>query len=158
MDFCIPMLDEAEQKRRSGRKTINANVRFQQGDCLALPLPAESYDAVTIAFGLRNLADRNRGLREMHRVLRPGGSLFVLEFSQPVRWFRPLYYCYLRQILPVLAGWITRDRGAYLYLNATIEQFPNRAELAREISTAGFSDVRAQPMTLGVVALHVARK
>ena len=83
MDFCQPMLDQAEAKKRGAGTGSFANVTFRPGDGLALPLPDASQDAVTIAFGLRNLADRDRGLREMRRVLRPGGRLFVLEFSQP---------------------------------------------------------------------------
>jgi demethylmenaquinone methyltransferase/2-methoxy-6-polyprenyl-1,4-benzoquinol methylase len=113
---------------------------------------------VTISFGLRNLADRARGLREMRRVLRPGGNLFVLEFSQPYKWFRPLYYFYLRRILPSIAGLVTGDREAYVYLNNTIGEFPDRDALAAEISAAGFSKISARPMSLGIVALHEAAK
>lgn len=158
MDFCQPMLDQAETKKQAAPKALYSNVTFRSGDGLALPLPDESFDAVTIAFGLRNLADRSRGLREMRRVLRPGGALFVLEFSQPSRWLRPLYYCYLSHVLPVVAGMVTGDRDAYLYLNETISEFPNRVELAGEISNAGFSTVRAQPMTFGIVALHIGTR
>ncbi len=116
------------------------------------------FDAVTIAFGLRNLADRNRGLREMRRVLRPGGKLYVLEFSQPYAWFRPLYYLYLRKLLPMIAGAVTGDRAAYVYLNETIGQFPGRDALAAEIKAAGFIQVSACPCTLGTVALHIAAR
>jgi demethylmenaquinone methyltransferase/2-methoxy-6-polyprenyl-1,4-benzoquinol methylase len=158
MDFCQPMLDRAEMKKSASQGRHYANVTFQPGDGLALPLMDESYDAVTIAFGLRNLADRARGLREMRRVLRPGGSLFVLEFSQPSRWLRPLYYFYLRRILPAAAGVITGDRNAYVYLNQTIGEFPDREALANEIAAAGFTRVHARPMTFGIVALHQAVK
>jgi demethylmenaquinone methyltransferase/2-methoxy-6-polyprenyl-1,4-benzoquinol methylase len=158
MDFCQPMLDEAEAKKRAAGVERYANVTFRQGDGLALPLPDASFDAVTIAFGLRNLADRAQGLREMRRVLRPGGKLFVLEFSQPYRWFRPLYYFYLRKLLPGIAGVVTGDRAAYVYLNDTIGQFPDRAALAAEIAGTGFRNVRAHAMTLGIVALHIAER
>lgn len=158
MDFCQPMLDQAETKKAHLGAVRYQNVRFQQGDGLALPVADESIDAVTIAFGLRNLADRARGLREMRRVLRPGGSLFVLEFSQPDRWFRPLYYFYLRRLLPHIAGLVTGDREAYVYLNQTIGAFPDRTALAAEIRAAGFARVTAEPMTFGVVALHEAQK
>jgi len=155
IDFCQPMLDEAEaKKRRSGGF---ANVSFHQGDALALPLSYASVDAVTIAFGLRNMADRRQALREILRVLRqPHGRLFVLEFSQPARWFRPCYYFYLRQALPRLAGIITGDRAAYEYLGQTIGEFPDHAGLSAEIRNAGFSTVAATRMSLGIVALHVA--
>lgn len=156
MDFCQPMLDEAEAKKKtSGRYH---NVSFHQGDALALPFAESTFDAVTISFGLRNLADRDRGLREMRRVLRPGGRLFVLEFSQPYGWFRPLYYFYLRKLLPSIAGWVTGDRAAYVYLNDTISEFPDRVGLASELRAAGFNEIQANPMTLGIVALHIGRK
>jgi demethylmenaquinone methyltransferase / 2-methoxy-6-polyprenyl-1,4-benzoquinol methylase len=155
LDFCPPMLEEAEaKKRRSGGF---ANVSFRPGDGLALPLGDGSVDAVTIAFGLRNMADRQRALREMRRVLRrPHGRLFVLEFSQPVPWFRPLYYFYLQRALPRLAGLVTGDRAAYTYLAETIGEFPDRAGLSAEIHDCGFSAVAAIKMSLGIVALHTA--
>ena len=158
MDFCQPMLDQAETKKAHAGAAQYQNVSFRQGDGLALPVPDESFDAVTISFGLRNLADRARGLREMHRVLRPGGQLVVLEFSQPHAWFRPLYYFYLRRVLPRIAGLLTGDREAYVYLNKTIGEFPNREALINEIRAAGFSRVHATSMTFGVVALHDATK
>lgn len=157
-DFCVPMLEEAEKKKAAAGADAFRNVSFAQADALALPLPDARFDAVTISFGLRNLSDRARGLREMHRVLQPGGTLFVLEFSQPYRWFRPLYYFYLSKILPRLAGFVTGDRGAYDYLNNTIGTFPDRSALAGEIRAAGFATVRATPMTFGIVALHAAKK
>lgn len=156
MDFCEPMLAEAEKKRLAAGSDSHANVRFQQGDGLALPLADESYDAVTISFGLRNMADRHRSLLEMRRVLRPGGRLYVLEFSQPSTFIRPLYFFYLRHLLPLLAGWISGDRAAYQYLNETIEKFPDRVALAAEIAAAGFSGIASVPMSLGIVALHEA--
>jgi len=158
MDFCQPMLDAAEVKKAAAGPVRYANIVFLQGDGLALPISDACFDAVTISFGLRNLADRARGLREMHRVLRPGGRLFVLEFSQPTRWFRPVYFFYLRKILPFIAGVVTGDRAAYVYLNETIEQFPGRAALAEEIRAAGFSNVSARGMTFGIVALHEATR
>lgn len=158
MDFCAPMLDQARAKQQAAGAGRYANVRFLPGDGLALPLPDESQDAVTIAFGLRNLADRPRGLREMRRVLRPGGRLHVLEFSQPYAWFRPVYFLYLRRLLPRIAGVVTGDREAYVYLNDTIGAFPDRAALGAEIGAAGFASVRARALTLGIVALHEAAR
>jgi len=154
-DFCAPMLEAAGKKQAADPAL--ANIRFQLGDALDLPFPAASFDAATMAFGLRNLADRPRGLAEIRRVLRPGGRLFVLEFSQPQRWFRPAYLFYLRHVLPGIAGLVTGDRPAYVYLNESIETFPDRAALAAEIRAAGFSAVTARPFTFGIVALHEAR-
>ena len=158
MDFCQPMLDQADAKKTSLPADRQATLTFRAGDGLALPLPDACFDAVTISFGLRNMADRDRSLREMHRVLRPNGRLYVLEFSQPSAWFRPLYYFYLRRLLPRIAGVVTGDRAAYVYLNETIEQFPGSEALAAQISAAGFSQVAARGLTFGTVALHEAAK
>lgn len=155
MDFCQPMLDEAVKKRTANGRW--SGIEFKQGDGMALPLPNASYDALTISFGLRNMADRHTALREMRRVLRPGGRLFVLEFSQPFFWFRPFYYAYLKLILPAVAGVVTGDRSAYEYLGGSIAQFPDRAAMTAEIRRAGFGEVRATPMTFGIVALHEAQ-
>jgi demethylmenaquinone methyltransferase/2-methoxy-6-polyprenyl-1,4-benzoquinol methylase len=155
MDFCQPMLDEAVKKRSGSPRWTQ--IEFHQGDGMALPLPDRSFDAVTISFGLRNMADRHKALSEMRRVLRPGGRLFVLEFSQPFFWFRPFYYAYLKFVLPAVAGVVTGDKSAYEYLCGSIELFPDRAGISAEIVRAGFSSVHATPMTFGIVALHEAR-
>ncbi|MDB6166488.1 MAG: ubiE 2 [Lacunisphaera sp.] len=155
MDFCQPMLDEAVKKRRGSPRW--APIEFRQGDGLALPLPDASFEAVTISFGLRNMADRHQALCEMRRVLRPGGRLFLLEFSQPAIWFRPFYYAYLKFVLPTVAGVVTGDRAAYEYLCGSIEQFPGREAMAAEVRRAGFRSVSATPMTFGIVALHEAQ-
>lgn len=157
MDFCQPMLDEAAAKKSRASQGSYANVDFKLGDGLGLPLPDGCFDAVTISFGLRNMADRHRSLCEMRRVLKPGGSVVILEFSQPQAWFQPFYYFYLRRILPLIAGAVTGDRAAYIYLNETIGQFPDRSALSEEIRAAGFSAIKAEGLTLGIVALHEAQ-
>jgi demethylmenaquinone methyltransferase/2-methoxy-6-polyprenyl-1,4-benzoquinol methylase len=154
MDFCQPMLDEAVLKRSASSRW--AKIEFTQGDGMALPLGDGTFDAVTISFGLRNMADRHKALTEMRRVLRPGGRLFVLEFSQPVFWFRPVYFAYLKYVLPLVAGWVTGDRSAYDYLCGSIEQFPDRKAIAQELQQAGFTSVRAIALNGGAVALHEA--
>ena len=161
MDFCQPMLDEAEKKKKAlaGRGCEwAAGIVFQHGDGMALPLAGETVDAVTISFGLRNMAGRHRCLCEMRRVLRAGGRVFVLEFSQPWRWVRPFYFFHLRRVLPVIAGWVTGERAAYDYLDGTIEQFPARAALEEELRAAGFKNVASRGMTCGIVALHTGEK
>lgn len=155
MDFCQPMLDEAVKKR--GQRPRWSGIEFKQGDGMALPLPDRSFDAITLSFGLRNMADRHKALTEMRRVLRPGGRLFVLEFSQPSIWFRPIYYAYLKFVLPAIAGLVTGDRSAYEYLCGSIELYPGRAAMAEEIRHAGFKSVSATPLTFGIVALHMGR-
>ena len=157
MDFCQPMLDEAAAKKSRAKQGSYANVDFKLGDGLSLPLPDGYFDAVTISFGLRNMADRHRSLCEMRRVLKPGGSVVILEFSQPQAWFQPFYYFYLRRILPLIAGAVTGDRAAYIYLNETIGQFPDRSAFSEEIRAAGFSAIKAEGLTLGIVALHEAQ-
>lgn len=154
MDFCAPMLDEATAKHRALPAASLPHLDFALGDGLALPLGDDTQDAVTVSFGLRNMADRHRALSEMRRVLRPGGRVHVLEFSQPYDWFRPLYYFYTKRILPAIAGVVTGDRAAYDYLNASIEQYPDHAAMSEELRAAGFRDVAVDRLTLGIVALH----
>jgi demethylmenaquinone methyltransferase / 2-methoxy-6-polyprenyl-1,4-benzoquinol methylase len=154
MDFCEPMLEEAVKKRADSSRWTK--IAFRQGDGMALPLADQLFDVVTISFGLRNMADRHKALTEMRRVLRPGGRLFVLEFSQPSAWFRPFYYAYLKFILPAVAGVVTGDKSAYEYLCGSIELFPDRAGITAELQRAGFRSVQATPMTFGIVALHEA--
>lgn len=157
LDFCEPMLEQARLKRDKN-ELVSENNQFLHGDCLQLPFEDQSFDLITISFGLRNLADREKGLSEMLRVLRPGGRLIVLEFTQPYLWFRPFYYLYLKGLLPWVARWLTGDRDAYLYLGSSISEFPNRAGLSREIQKAGFSQVQAKALTFSIVALHEAKK
>jgi len=156
LDFCEPMLDEARAKRAA--KPNYADIEFAFGDCMQLPLPDASVDAVTISFGVRNFEDRQRGLKEILRVLRPGGRLFVLEFSQPDRWFRPIYYFYLKFILPWVAAIATGDKSAYDYLAGTIENFPTKEALSEQLKLAGYHTVQATGLTCSIVAIHEASK
>ncbi|MGB0413030.1 MAG: bifunctional demethylmenaquinone methyltransferase/2-methoxy-6-polyprenyl-1,4-benzoquinol methylase UbiE [Coraliomargarita sp.] len=156
LDFCEPMLDQARQKKQAKRSY--ADIDFAFGDCMELPLPDNCVDAVTISFGVRNFEDRQKGLKEILRVLRPGGRLFVLEFSQPDRWFRPIYYFYLKYILPLVAAVATGDKSAYDYLAGTIENFPTKEALADELTKAGFKTVEATGVTFSIIAIHEATK
>lgn len=156
LDFCEPMLEKARAKLKE--KPTYADLRFEFGDCMTLPLPDHAVDAVTVSFGVRNFEDRQKGLKEILRILRPGGRLFVLEFSQPDRWFRPLYYFYLKYILPWVAALATGDKSAYDYLAGTIENFPTKEALAGQLQLAGFEQVDATGLTFSIVAIHEARK
>ena len=130
-------------------------VSFLNGDALALPLADRSLDVVATAFGFRNLANYERGLAEMLRVLKPGGVAAVLEFSQPPSAiFAALYGLYSKRILPAIGGAVSGDAGAYRYLPESVRKFPDADELARMMCQAGFEDVRFERMTGGVVALH----
>ncbi|MGC6424263.1 MAG: bifunctional demethylmenaquinone methyltransferase/2-methoxy-6-polyprenyl-1,4-benzoquinol methylase UbiE [Lentimonas sp.] len=156
LDFCEPMLDEARTKR--GNRTEYADIEFAFGDCMELPLENDSVDAVTISFGVRNFEDRQKGLKEILRILKPGGQLFVLEFSQPDRWFRPIYYLYLKYILPWVAAIATGDKSAYDYLAGTIENFPTKEALSQQLKLAGFESVEARGVTFSIIAIHEAAK
>lgn len=156
LDFCEPMLDEARRKRAN--HAAYSDLDFAFGDCMELPLADNSADAVTISFGVRNFEDRQKGLKEILRVLRPGGHLFVLEFSQPDRWFRPIYYFYLKYILPLVAAVATGDKSAYDYLAGTIENFPTKEALAEQLKIAGFETVEATGVTFSIIAIHEAAK
>jgi demethylmenaquinone methyltransferase/2-methoxy-6-polyprenyl-1,4-benzoquinol methylase len=157
LDFCEPMLAQARSKASHAGISIDT-LQFRTGDCLDLPLEDSSVDCLTISFGLRNFEDRPKGLREMLRVLSAGGSLHILEFTQPDAWFRPFYYLYLKAILPTAARLLTGNRTAYQYLGDTIEAFPSRVSLAEEIRTAGFARVGHVGLTFGIVAIHSAFK
>jgi len=157
-DFCHPMLVLARRKiarRRQRRRTV----RLVEGDALRLPFPDASFQVVTVAFGVRNFADMHQGLREIRRVLRPGGVLGVLEFSHPViPVFRGLYRFYFQRILPRLGHWVSGDRSAYMYLPASVDDFP-AAEPFREIlQVCGFVETDFERLTGGVAALHVGRR
>ena len=156
LDFCEPMLDEARAKRAA--KKSYSDIAFEFGDCMDLPLEDNSVDAFTISFGVRNFENRQRGLREILRVLRPGGRLFVLEFSQPDKWFCPIYYFYLKFILPWVAAVATGDKSAYDYLAGTIEDFPSKETLREQLKQAGYETVEATGLTFSIVAIHEAQK
>ena len=132
---------------RSHQRTVKALYQWasQQNHCLV---------AITVAFGVRNLENRDQGLKDIRRSLRPGGKFFILEFSQPYQWFRPIYYSYLKYVLPAIAGWITRKPEAYDYLGDSIEGFPSTQKLIDELEAAGFRDMHVTRMTLGIVAIH----
>jgi demethylmenaquinone methyltransferase/2-methoxy-6-polyprenyl-1,4-benzoquinol methylase len=151
-DFCHPMLVGARDKiaRRGARAVLF------EADALQLPLRDASVDLVSVAFGFRNLANYEAGLREMRRVLAPGGMAAILEFSQPPNpAFRALYNFYSRRILPWIGGAISGSRDAYQYLPESVRKFPSAAELGSQMSTAGFREVRYEYLTGGIVALHV---
>jgi demethylmenaquinone methyltransferase/2-methoxy-6-polyprenyl-1,4-benzoquinol methylase len=135
-------------------------ILFDTGDALALPLPDNCAALATVAFGVRNLADLDRGLREMARILRPGGKVAILEFTRPSGWFfGPLYMFYLRCILPVLGRLLSRaSGGAYGYLATSVQAFAGPDEMRARLAAAGFANIRAIPLTGGIVHLYVGMK
>lgn len=127
-------------------------------DALQLPFESGSFDAVTVAFGLRNMADWDRALAEMARVLRDSGRLLVLDFSIPTGALRPAYRFYLHRCLPFLASAVTGQKAAYDYLGGSIEKFPGGAAMLKLIERNGFTDAAAEPLTGGIATIYTARK
>ena len=149
-DFCLPMLEEA------ARKSVPSLV---QADGLALPFRENTFDAVTVAFGLRNMASWDNALSEMCRVLRPGGLLVVLDFSLPTRGLlREAYRLYLHHVLPRIAGWTTGRAEAYEYLGESIEAFPSGPGMVTLIESQPLRCEAPRQMCFGVVSLYAATK
>jgi demethylmenaquinone methyltransferase/2-methoxy-6-polyprenyl-1,4-benzoquinol methylase len=147
-DFCHPMLTAAKQKAGAGSP-------FFEADALKLPITDASVDAITVAFGFRNLANYEAGLAELRRVLKPGGVAAILEFSQPPNQaFNALYGFYSKNILPKIGGLISGASDAYTYLPESVLKFPDAPGLAAKMSEAGFRNVAFERMTFGIVALH----
>ena len=161
-DFCHPMLVEARRKiagRRLRAEEAHGPLPLFEADALALPLASDSLDLITIAFGFRNLVHYQRGLDEFARVLKPGGMLAILEFSQPANpVFASAYGYFSTRVLPRVGGMISGSRQAYSYLPASIRKFPGAGDLAAQIRSTGFVSVEFERMTFGAVALHLARK
>jgi demethylmenaquinone methyltransferase/2-methoxy-6-polyprenyl-1,4-benzoquinol methylase len=151
-DFSHPMLVAAHAKVDSR----GAGALLFESDALQLPVRDRSLDLITVAFGFRNLANYEAGLAEMRRVLRPGGTAAILEFSQPPnRAFAALYHFYSRRILPVLGGMLTGSRDAYQYLPESVSRFPSAPQLAEDMRRAGFHEVGFEYLTGGIAALHM---
>lgn len=148
-DFCAEML--AHASARGLPRTMVA-------DALNLPFADDDFDVVTVAFGLRNMADYPGALREMARVLEPGGRLVVLDFSLPHGILRAPYRWYLHHVLPKIAGYLTQQKDAYEYLGASIEQFPQGEAMCSLMCENGFSHAEVEQLTFGVVSLYVATK
>jgi demethylmenaquinone methyltransferase/2-methoxy-6-polyprenyl-1,4-benzoquinol methylase len=151
-DFCHPMLVLGNEKLAAtkGRATLT------EGDALQLPFAEGQFDAVTIAFGLRNLARVEGGLAEIFRVLKPGGRVAILEFSRPVvPILRPLFQFYFHQILPRIGGLLSGSTEAYRYLPQSVRHFPDQSTLAGMMRTIGFIDVRYRNLSAGIAALHL---
>jgi demethylmenaquinone methyltransferase/2-methoxy-6-polyprenyl-1,4-benzoquinol methylase len=147
-DFCHPMLVAAREKI--------ARAPVFESDALRLPIRDATLDLITVAFGFRNLANYRAGLEEMRRVLRPGGTAAILEFSQPTNpFFAAVNHMYCRTILPIAGGMITGQPDAYRYLPESVRKFPEAPELADEMRSSGFEDVHFERLTGGMVALHL---
>jgi demethylmenaquinone methyltransferase/2-methoxy-6-polyprenyl-1,4-benzoquinol methylase len=154
-DFCHPMLERARKKITGAPRSVF----FLEADTLSLPFRDNSMDIVSTAFGFRNLANYERGLGEMRRVLKPGGTLAILEFSRvnlPV--IGPLFRLYFRRILPRIGTLISGVAGPYQYLPDSVSRFPDQVALAGMMRDAGFANVRYRNFSLGSAALHLGGK
>jgi demethylmenaquinone methyltransferase / 2-methoxy-6-polyprenyl-1,4-benzoquinol methylase len=154
-DFCHPMLERAKDKAQAN----SGSVLFLEADTLFLPFADNSLNVVSTAFGFRNLANYVRGLQEMRRVLRPGGTLAILEFSRvnvPV--IGPLFRLYFRRILPRIGTMVSGVPGPYQYLPDSVSRFPDQPTLARMMRESGFNNVHFKNFFLGAAALHLGQK
>jgi len=151
LDFCRPMLERAARKQ--------SGIAFVEGDALQLPFADGIFDAVTIAFGLRNLSSVEQGLDELRRVLKPNGWAAILEFSRPVvPGFRSLAALYCTRLLPRIGGFISGSRSAYEYLPDSVSRFPDQETLSAMMMAAGFAEVGFENLTGGVAAMHTGRR
>jgi demethylmenaquinone methyltransferase/2-methoxy-6-polyprenyl-1,4-benzoquinol methylase len=157
-DFCHEMLVRAATKADASGSS--SRVRFVEADAQALPFPADTFQLVTVAFGLRNVTDTDRGLSEIVRVTRPGGRVAILEFSKPRHWFfGRLYRWYFRYALPLVGQLLSRSKeSAYRYLPESALKFPDYENLAAILRTHGLTDVKYQPLTFGIATLYVGVK
>lgn len=154
-DFCRPMLAIAAEKNPKNELQIP----YLEADGMNLSFENETFDAVTIAFGLRNFSNWQEGLKELHRILKKGGKIAILEFSSPiVPGFRQAFQFYFSNVLPRIGGAVSGSRGAYEYLPDSVSRFPNQKGLAKMMEEVGFTDVEYKNLTGGIAALHLGTK
>lgn len=157
IDISNGMLEVGREK--VARKKLSQLISLEQADSEDLPFPNESFDAVTVAFGVRNFENLEKGLSEINRVLKPGGKLLVLEFSQPQSFpFKQVYRFYFKNILPSLGRLVSKDSRAYTYLPESVDAFPYGDNLVKILKNCGFSTARFQPVTFGVATIYEALK
>ncbi len=154
-DFCRPMLAVAAEKNPSN----NLEIPYLEGDGMNLSFPDETFDAVTIAFGLRNFSNWQAGLVELRRILKKGGKLAILEFSTPIiPGFKQIFNLYFTQVLPRIGGAVSGSRGAYEYLPNSVMRFPDQKNLVKMMNEVGFDSVEYQHLTGGIAAIHVGTR
>jgi len=160
-DRLIVVADPAVPMMQAGRARLGARaqlLRWLAAEGERLPFADDSIDAITISFGLRNMAEPERALAEAHRVLKPDGMFFCLEFSRPAKWLAPFYDLYSFHVIPRLGAAVARAPFAYRYLVESIRRFPGQHALTEMIREAGFADVQWRNLSFGIAAIHAARK
>lgn len=156
-DISEGMMDIGRQKVKRAR--LAQIISFEKEDCLQLSFPENSFDAVTAAFGIRNFPDLDRGLKEIFRVLKPGGHLSIVELTSPVAFpMKQLFKVYSHTVLPIYGRLVSRDDSAYHYLTATIEAFPQGEQMVGILKKAGFSEARFERLTFGICTMYLATK
>lgn len=157
VDLSEGMMNVAREKVRAA--SLDGIIRFQQEDCLHLSLENDTYDAVTVAYGIRNFEDLDQGLKEMCRVMKPGGRLVIIELTAPRRFpMKQLFWCYSHVFMPLVGKLVSRDSQAYSYLPATMEAFPQGEVMKGILEKAGFTDVQFKRFTFGLSTLYMATK
>lgn len=156
-DISVGMMEIG--KRKVAAAHLDHIVFFQKEDCLALSFADHSFDAVTAAFGIRNFQDLDSGLKEIYRVLKPGGHLSIVELTQPVSFpMKQLFKVYSHTLLPFYGKFLSKDKSAYKYLTSTIEAFPQGEQMVEILQKAGFSNATFKRLTLGVCTMYFAEK
>lgn len=156
-DISEGMMEIGREKVREER--LDDVISFAKEDCMQLSFADNSFDAVTAAFGIRNFPDLDKGLREMQRVLRPGGHLSIVELTSPVRFpMKQLFWLYSHTILPLYGRLISKDGSAYRYLTATIEAFPQGEQMVEILQRAGFEESSFKRLTCGICTMYLAKK
>ena len=157
IDISNGMLEVGRKKMKE--KSLDHIITLQQADSEELPYEDNSFDAVCVSFGARNFENLEKGLTEMRRVLRDGGQLYILEFSQPTLFpFKQLYQFYFKAILPLIGKVVSKDNSAYSYLPESVKAFPFGKELNRIIENCGYTNAKNIPLTLGISSIYMAKK
>lgn len=157
VDISEGMLDVGRQKMKA--RQLDGIIELRSGDSEKLPFEDNFFDAVIVAFGVRNFEDLERGLSEMLRVVRPGGRVVVLEFSRPTKFpMKQLYNAYFTAILPLIGRWVSRDQAAYSYLPESVQAFPDGPDFIRILSDVGYKNPQCKSLTFGISSLYWGSK
>lgn len=157
VDLSEGMMNVAREKVK--KEGLEQTISFQQEDCMQLSFPDDSFDALTVAYGIRNFEDLDHGLREMRRVLKPSGRLVIIELTSPQRFpMKQLFWLYSHVLMPLVGKIVSHDSRAYTYLPATMEAFPQGEVMSEILKKAGFTDIRFKRFTFGLSTLYTAAK